>query len=490
MNHLLRALAFPSLLVALAAQEAAPPKPAAPKSPAVKSEAAKSESAKSPLAKLERVTKERLEAAYADARAACKAVLGAELTKLPVLELVTVEKLASVIAAENAPLVALREPDADKAARQIEALGKELAPFTYAKYAWSSKSFLVVPETWEKNAELLERPDLTADHALRAVMVHELSHALDDQKFDLGACLLQANTADAVTAFNAVIEGHAQLQARRVCKVRGWIDGFDSFTSSISALPKNLKDDGEGLAMLRRAAAAQIGSAYIDGERFAQAIVEARPKTGSSDIFRSPPRDADTILNPEWYLDPAKRPAVLHDPEPAIDAFVAMFDKDVWSSSRGSPTPKQLATGLTLLPKADVDAIVASLRSVRLVQLAPTAAPQSKAAIVAVMEFDSEESAKRWVALSGVLSDKKDAAMREGTMRITESKTTKLEEGAVRGLLQEKSMQIATAEFEIASIDAWRGRCVVETIYSGDPPPIAEHLKIVEDVLAAIAKKK
>jgi len=465
MHQPLSVLAFSVLVVGLVAQETPPKAP-------------------------DKITKERLEAAYGDARAACKDVLGAELEQLPPLKLVATEVVAEAITAENLPLVQLREPDAPKARTEADALGRQIAAFVWAKYSWSTKTFFVVPETWEQNARVLERPDLLADHTLRAVMVHELCHALDDRKFDLGKQLLAAKTAEAVGAYNAVLEGHAQLAARRVCKVRGWSDGFEAFTSSIGALPKSATADGEAMAMVRRATAAQLASAYVDGEAFAQAVLAARPETGRADIFTKPPLDADTILNPRWYLDPKQRPAVLHDPEPAIDAFVAKYDPEVWTATRVSPTGKQLATGLTLLPPADVDAVLASLRAMRLVQLVPTDAPQSKIAILAVMEFDSEESAAKWVALSAVVSDKKDEAMREGALKITASKTTRLTDGAVRGFLQEKTMENNGFEFEMASIDAWRGRCVVETIYSGEPPAHDEHVKVVEGALAAIAKKK
>ena len=437
---------------------------------------------------LRAVTEERLTAAYADARAACKDVLSAELDTLPPLKLVDMDEIAKVVADENLAAVRLRQPDEDKARAEAEQLGRQLAAFAYAKYAWSTRTFLVVPKTWEKNARVLERPQLTSDETLRAVMVHELCHALDDRKFDFGKRIAEATTIDGIIALNAVIEGHAQLTTRRVCKVRGWTGGFDAYTSSIAALPAD-NGEGEALLLLRRATAAALEAAYVDGERFAAAVIEARPETGAQDIFVSPPKDAETILQPRWYLDPATRPAVLHDPEPAIDAFVAKFDPDVWSSVRSNANGKQLAVGLAALPKEDIDAIVKSLRAARLVQLAPTAAPQSKVRIMIVMEFDSEASAARWVRLSGVISDKKNETMREGIVRITGSKTTKLEE-TVQGLLQEKSMRSGSESCEGATIDAWQGRLVVETIYSAEPPPMAEHVALVAEIFEAVVLKK
>lgn len=434
------------------------------------------------------VTEERVTAAYADARAACKEVLGVDLDTLPPLKLVAARELGDAVAAENLPLISLRESDEAKAKVMARALGQQFAAVAYAKYAWSTKSFLVVSKNWEHSARTLRRPGLTADHTLRAVMVHELCHAIDDQKFDLGKRVLEAGDVDAAGAFNAVLEGHAQLITRRVCKVRGWSDGFDLYTGSIGTVPDG-SADGEVLMLQLRATAAALAAAYLDGERFVAAVVEARPEKGVSDVFLSPPKDLDTILQPGWYLDPKSRPAVLFDPEPAIDAFLAKFDVDVWTATRASPTPKQLATGLTMLPKEEVEALVASIRALRFAQVVPTASPQAKVAYAIVMEFDSEQSARRWVAASDTVSKKKDESMKTGTVRIVSSSTRNLDEGPVRGVLQRKGMAAGAHEFEVVSIDAWRGRLVVETLYSGDPPPDEAHVRLVDELLSAARRK-
>ncbi|MCA8964901.1 MAG: hypothetical protein H6838_17780 [Planctomycetes bacterium] len=440
--------------------------------------------------KFEKITEERLQAAYADARAACEKVLGARLEELPALQIAEVDAIAEVIAAENLPSVRLREPDEDKAAASATVIGAQIAPLVYAKYAWSTRTFLVSPKTWERTARNLLRPQLTADSTLRAVMVHELCHAIDDRKFDFTSRLLEAKTADAITAYSAVMEGHAQLQARRVCAKSGWTDGFEALTSSIGALPNKMLLGGEGQQLLLRAQMAVLTMTYIDGERFAAAVLEARPETGARDIFEAPPKDAETILAPQWYLDPASRPARLYDLEPAIDAFVATFDKDVWSATRSNVTGKQLATGLTMLPKEELDALLASLRGVRAVQLVPTAAPQSKAAILVAVEFDSEDAARRWIAITKRVSEHKDETMDKGILRITGSKTTELAGDPLRGYLQEKQMRNGGLAFGVSSIDVMQGRVALETIFSGDPPEVAAHCKLVEDLLGKVKLKK
>lgn len=463
--------------------------PLAAQDPGEQKEPGEQKGAPETQTKSEPVTEERLKAAYIDAQAACAKVLGVEFEKLPPLSIADTDSMAAVITAENLPLIQLREPDEAKAMAEAERTGQSLSTMVYAKYSWSEKSFKVVTDTWNTNARVLKRPALTSDHAVRAVMVHELCHAIDDLKFDFTKCLLRADTVDAVMAFNSVIEGHAQLMARRVCSKSGWMDGFDAFTDSIGALPKMLLDQS-ATSFLLRANAAAISTAYVDGERFAAAVVEARPETGSKDMFTSPPRDSETILNPKWYVDPKSRPTLLYDVEPAIDAFVAGFDEKVWTSTRNSATGKQLATGLTMLPQSEIDTILTSLRSARIVQLVPTAAPQSKVAIMIAMEFASEEAARNWIRISGMVSDYKDDTMDKGSLRITGSKTTVLEGEPLTGLMQEKKMRNGRLDFDVATIDAHKGRIVVETIFSGEPPTADEHGKLVAKLLDAVIERK
>jgi hypothetical protein len=436
------------------------------------------------------VDEARVAAAFADARAAVEKVLGSKLDDLPPPQLVGAREIARTVADENLPAIRRRQPDEELAKAEAERLGAATSTRVYAKYAWSTHTLLVVGRTWEQNARLLNRPQLTSDHALRSVLVHELCHAVDDRRFGFADRLAAAATTDAVDALNAVIEGHAQYDARRVCKESGWSDGFDEFTGAIGALPAAAAILGQGEAMILRATATAAATAYVDGERFVAAVLTARKDKGEQQLFEAPPKDLQAVLQPQWYLDPASRPDLLYDFEPALDAFAAAMDAAVWSGGRSSPTGKQIASGLTLLPQADVDTFVASLRAARLLRLVPTDAPQSKAALLCAIEFDSADSARRWIDLSMRVSDLKDKAMAKGMLRITGSKTTPLDSPSVCGVLQEKKMRNGAVAFDVASIDAMRGRIVVETIFSGEPPATEAHLALVEQVLDKVTRRK
>lgn len=437
----------------------------------------------------EPVTEARVAAAYVDAAAACAKAFGGPFEPALTIEFVGKDELTEVLVRENLPIVELREPDAEKARSEAETVSRQLAEMTYAKYSWADRKFLVSLSTWNRLAQVVELPELTADAAIRAVLVHELCHAHDDRRFGFAKCLETAVSAEAVLAWNAVIEGSAQVQTRRICGQNGWEAGFAAMSAAIGQLPKDIEKRGALLAMLARSTVARATFAYNEGERFVAAVLAADPEKGAERVFRSPPLDQDTVLNPGWYLVPSTRPVLRFDLEPALDRFVREYDQSVWQSTRASATGKQIATGLTLLPQADVDAFVGSLRNARLVQLVPTASPQSKTVIMCALEFDSESSAVRWIDMAERLSKRKDETMTKGLARILGGTTERFAEGDCKGVLQRKRMKAGRTEFEVASIDLQRGPVVVETVLSGDPMSDEAHRKLVVEMLDAIVRK-
>nr|HMQ21367.1 hypothetical protein [Planctomycetota bacterium] len=226
------------------------------------------------------LTEERLQSAYSDAREACEKSYGQALDPAVPLEVTKIATLAKTIARENLPIISLREPDAEKAKSQAELLGRQIAGMALAKYSWFDRKVLVVTKSWEGLARTCERPLLISDIGLRAIFVHELCHAYDDQRFDFAKLLQGSTTANATTALNAVFEGSAQLRSRRICAKAGWSDGFDALREVVSLVPASILKHGEATAILARASAAAMAFAYHDGERFAAAVVAADPENG------------------------------------------------------------------------------------------------------------------------------------------------------------------------------------------------------------------
>ena len=426
-------------------------------------------------------------AAYAEALAAVGERLEPRLEPAPPLRFVTAQELGQRVAEENEELLTLQLGDAAQAAAQAAQVGAQFAQFAYAKYSWSSQEFLVVLPSWNGLARRFDRIELVEDEAVRAVLVHELAHALDDQVHDLGARLLACRDTDQVQGFNAVLEGHAQLLTRRVCAAQGWSDGFDVFTELIEAIPPGLD---EASLQAVRVQVATVGAAYTQGERFMAALLERGGAEAVTRAFRAPP-DAQTVFHPEWFLDPSKRPTPRYDPEPALALFEARFPAEDWSRTRLGLTPAQVSASLALLEPATVAPILAGLLSACLTSLQPRSNPAAKQVVLAVFEFHDEESARAYLSAARRLNELKDERMTKGALRVLsaqyEDHTSPDDAGA--GFLVTKRIAVGTSEFTVTSLDHRRGVLVLETLFSGEPIERDAHLALALQTLGALKRR-
>jgi len=425
-------------------------------------------------------------AGYAEALAAVTELLEPRLDPLPTLRFVTAHELGQRVAEENEESLALQLGDPAQAAAQAAQIGAQFAQFAYAKYSWSSQEFLVVLPSWNELARRFDRHQLIEDEAVRAVLVHELVHALDDQVHDLEARVLTCVDTDHVQGLNAVLEGHAQLQARRVCAAKGWSDGFAVFTELISAIPPGL--DELSLQTVR-VQVATTGAAYLEGERFMAALLERGGAEAVTRAFRAPP-DAQTVFHPEWFLDPSTRPVPRYDPEPALAQFEARFPAEDWSRTRLGLTPAQVSASLALLEPATVAPIQANLLSARLTSLQPKTDPASKQVILAVFEFQDEASAQGYLAAARELNRIKDERMTKGFLRVLSAQYEDFTDpGGEAGFTVTKRIAAGATEITVNSLDLCRGVLVLETLFSGEPLERDAHIALVTQVAAALKER-
>jgi hypothetical protein len=181
---------------------------------------------------------------------------------------------------------------------------------------------------------------------------------------------------------------------------------------------------------------------------------------------------------------------VLYDPEPALDLFAARFPAETWTQNRVSVQSAQVAAGLRLLPEDTVRRVETALRASRVLSLQPSAAPASKMVVLVVLEFESEASARAFVEAAYELGELKDQAMKQGLVRITDSEREELDEPGFTGFRQRLAMVNGKLAFELVSIDAARGRLVVEALFSGEEIEDEELAALAGKVLDAVRRKE
>jgi hypothetical protein len=146
------------------------------------------------------------------------------------------------------------------------------------------------------------------DGAEPSVIVHEATHALQDQWFGLGrAPFTQTADMDAALAAHALAEGDATDVQTRYLTGQGLLATL-----------------GEGLAALRGAGGVpslpqflqrEQDFPYLAGASFIQALRAAGGEAAVNAAFRRPPRTTASVLDPTRYLE--GDPAAEHVPVPA-----------------------------------------------------------------------------------------------------------------------------------------------------------------------------
>jgi len=149
------------------------------------------------------------------------------------------------------------------------------------------------------------------------LMAHELTHAVQDQNFDL-LTMQKAivDNDDRSLALTSLIEGDATV-VMVAYMLRTQLGGGLDVRSlpDIGAMLKFMTKagdlfgmGGDAMAKAPKVLTENMLFGYVDGASFCQRIVKARAGyEGVSDAFKAPPTSSEQILHPEKYLDPRKR---------------------------------------------------------------------------------------------------------------------------------------------------------------------------------------
>ena len=367
--------------------------------------------------------------------------------------------------------VALAEATADQ-------LAAGLSMVLLAKYATATREILVCVDNIIEVAEEADHPALLARETLRAILVHECIHAIDHQRYDWPSALSTMTTDAEATAYNAVIEGHAQLVARDLCERAGWTDGFEAYTRMIGFAP----DDHSAVGAQVRIAAATLGAAYHAGERFLDHIDGDGDQEAIDAAFADPPAEMELVHYPEWYLDRDLYAEVVEGFERTLSPF-RMFDAKKWTVQSMAVGPEQIRAALTPLPADEIDEAISGLVTNRSLVANPIPDPQSSVAVGSALLFGDAAAASRYLDATRKLSELKDGSMREGIIKITRADYLPLEGDGWRGYLVEKqvsAMHNPITVFNGVLIEDDRG---VELLLSG--VPFADR-ELAEETLTAM----
>ncbi len=136
--------------------------------------------------------------------------------------------------------------------------------------------------------------------AIRRVLVHELTHALDDQHFRLDRRDIERRDDEAPIAYAALVEGDAlRVESRYVQSLspdeqRQAELGVEPATRATGDVPRVFE--------------ILLTFPYVSGRSFVEAVAAAAGTPGVDAAFAAPPATTEAILHPDRYLagDPSE----------------------------------------------------------------------------------------------------------------------------------------------------------------------------------------
>jgi len=162
----------------------------------------------------------------------------------------------------------------------------------------------------------------------RLVLVHELVHALQDQRLGLGESYEKERTADADNAFRAVVEGDATLamlahalrqQGIPLSAATAGIQQMGDYLD-LNALVRGEKLD-DAPAILR----VTLVAPYLRGLQFVAAVQGRGGWPAVNNAHRRPPVTSEQVLHPEKYF--AREPAEVIEISDNEEVLAAGFER-------------------------------------------------------------------------------------------------------------------------------------------------------------------
>ena len=129
---------------------------------------------------------------------------------------------------------------------------------------------------------------------VQLVLAHELTHALQDQHFNLGKVQQKAKTETQYLGVNAVVEGDATLVET------DWYYSIDEADQdAIAEFEDSLNDENDDFPA---GLGAKYSLPYALGDEFVM-VTSARSTTARDDLFRNPPLNSVVLIDPSRYDD-------------------------------------------------------------------------------------------------------------------------------------------------------------------------------------------
>ena len=287
---------------------------------------------------------------------------------------------------------------------------------TYAAlYSARLKSVMISRSMLESYANSIsyEAEDSTMKAALLTLLIHELVHAADDQRYrihDNRALNFRASFAQSAT-----FEGHAQWVTRNICKKAGCsigLNALDNFMFSTDDKKKHLAQPVEAISR------SVLEYSYVEGERFIDGL--AQRQNGArliDDLLSSPPLDPIQILAPDTYPDAAREKRNQRLIQASRNAEHALT-KSPWIGVETSPLKGVDLRADPTRRQAAVDGFTLLIQAMISMQFYDQKAPGKMPVESTVLQADSSETARLFANMLHANTQQSGARISEENLNV------------------------------------------------------------------------
>jgi len=136
---------------------------------------------------------------------------------------------------------------------------------------------------------------------LRSVMAHELTHALEDQKYDLLAFQKQAANEDQSVALRAVVEGSAMVTTLTILNGEGGIGKAKDEAAKATQTRAKVVRKAPTFVQMRLLMPYTLGFSFLLRGKPWEWLFDGVRLTDIEQAYAHPPRSTREILHPEQY---------------------------------------------------------------------------------------------------------------------------------------------------------------------------------------------
>ncbi len=133
----------------------------------------------------------------------------------------------------------------------------------------------------------------------KMTLVHELTHGITDQHFDLDAVVSGDEPSDELSARLGLVEGDATLMMQRWSAEH--LSFGDQFSAALESIPDAVGATATGPGLSPVITEIQIAP-YVDGLAFVQILYDEGGWDAVNDAYADPPVTTEQVLHPDKYL--------------------------------------------------------------------------------------------------------------------------------------------------------------------------------------------